>query len=99
MKVKLSHTRAHIEQIMGMMQQLLQAKSANGGQQKGESDGTGRGDTNDDNGGAGRAPPEEGAANARVGATTATAAGERVSNHSSRTSDGSRPAGNTGRRP
>ena len=34
MKVEFSHTRAHIEQIMGMRQQLLQAKSADGGQQK-----------------------------------------------------------------
>ncbi|CAM9946136.1 unnamed protein product, partial [Ascophyllum nodosum] len=58
---------------------------------------SGRGDVNDDSGGAGRAPREEGAADARVGATTATAAGERVSNHSSRAWDGSRPADDTGR--
>ena len=48
---------------------------------------------------AGRALREEGAAGARVGATTATAAGGRVPNHSSRASDGSRPADGTGRRP
>ena len=41
MKVKLSHTRAQVEQMMGMMQQLFQAKSADGGQQKEESGGTG----------------------------------------------------------
>ena len=31
MKVELSHMRAHIEQTMGIMQQLLRAKSAYGG--------------------------------------------------------------------
>ena len=31
MKAKLSHIRAQIEQVMGMMQQLLQAKLAYGG--------------------------------------------------------------------
>ena len=81
------------------MQQLLQAKSAEGGQQEHKSGGSGRGDANDDSGGAGRAPCEEGNAGARVGATTATAAGKRVFNHSSRASDGSRPADDTGRRP
>ena len=45
-----------------MMQQLPQAKSADGGQQKEESGGTGREDANDDSDGAGRAPREEGAA-------------------------------------
>ena len=98
-KVELSHTKAQIEQMMGMMQQLLQAKSTGEGQQKEESGGTGREDGNDDSGGAGRAPSEYGAAGTRVGATTATAAGGRVSNHSSRASDGSEPADNTGRRP
>ena len=82
-KVELFHTRAQIEQMMGMMQQLLQAKSADGGQQKEESGSTGRGDANDDSDGAGRSPREEGPAGARVGATTAAAARERVSNHSS----------------
>ena len=74
MKVELFHTRAQIEQMMGMMQQLLQAKSEDGGPQKEESGCTGRGDANDDSSGAGRAPHEKGTAGARVGATTATAA-------------------------
>ena len=99
MKLELSHTRAQINQIIGMMQQLFQAKSADGGQQKGESGGIGRRDENGDSGGAGRAPRKEGAAGARIGALTATAAGGRVSNHSSRASDGSRPTDDTGRRP
>ena len=81
------------------MEQLLQAKSADGGHQEEEPGGIGKGDANDDSDGAGRAPREEGAAGARVGATTATAAGGRVSNHSSRASDGSRSADDTGRRP
>ena len=54
MKGELSHTRPHIEQMMGMMQQLLQAKSADGGQQEEKSGGSSRGDANDDSGGAGR---------------------------------------------
>ena len=74
MKVEFSHTRAHIEQMMGMMPQLLQASSAEGGQQKKESGGTGRGYKSNDSGGAGRPPRDEGAAGARVGATTTTAA-------------------------
>ena len=37
MKAELSHTWAQIEQIMGMIQQLLQTKSADGGQQEGKS--------------------------------------------------------------
>ena len=85
--------------MMGMMQQLLQAKSADGDQQKEESGGTGRGDANDDSDGVGRAPHEEGNAGARVGATTANAAGGCVSNHSSRSSDRSRPADDVVRRP
>ena len=88
MNVELLHKMAQIEQMMGKMQQLLQAKSADGGQQKEDSDGTCKGDANDDSGCAGRAPHEEGAASARAGATTATAAGERESNHSNRASDG-----------
>ena len=52
MKGELSHTRAHIEQMMGIMQQLLQAKSADGGRQNEESDGTGRGDVNVESDGA-----------------------------------------------
>ena len=99
MKVELSYTRVHIEKMVGMMQQLLQAKSADGGQQKEVSGGTGRGDANDDSGGAGRAPREEGTTGAKVGVTKVTTAGERVSNHSSRASDGSRPADDAGRRP
>ena len=58
-KTELSRTRADIEQMMGMMQQLLQAKSADGGQQKEKSGGSGRGDVNDDRDGTGRAPREE----------------------------------------
>ena len=99
MKLELSPTRALIEKIIGMMQQLLQAKSADGGQQEEESGGTSRGDVNDDSGGAGRASREEEAAGASVGATKATAAWGRVSNHSSRASDRSRPADETGQRP
>ena len=98
-KVELSHTKAQIEQMMGMMQQLLQAKSADGDQQEEKPGGTGKRDANDDSGGAGRAPRKEGATGSRVGTTTATATGGRVSNHSSRASDGSRPADDTGRRP
>ena len=99
MKVELSRTRAQIGQMMRMMQQLLQAKSVDGGQQKEESRGTGRRDANDDSGGAGRAPREDGATGARAGATTATTAGRTVSNHSGRASDASRPADDSGRRP
>ena len=70
MKAELSHIRAQIEQIMVMMQQLLQAKSADGGQEKDKSGGSGRKDANDDNGGAGWAQREKGAAAPRVGTTT-----------------------------
>ena len=42
MKVELSHTRAQIEQMKGMRQQLLQAKSADAGQQEEGSSGIGR---------------------------------------------------------
>ena len=48
--------------MIGTMQQLLQAKSADGGQEEEKSGGSGRGDVNDDSGGAGRVPREEGAA-------------------------------------
>ena len=82
MKTEPSHTRAQIEQMMGMMQQLLQAKSADGGQQEEKSGGSDRGDANDDSGGAGRAPREEGAASTRVGAIKDTAAGRKMSSHS-----------------
>ena len=88
-----------IEQMIGMMQQLLQAKSAGGGQQEDKSDGSGKGDANDESGGAGRAPREEGAIGTRVGSTTETAAGGKMSSHSSRASDRSRPADDTSRRP
>ena len=83
MKIVLSHIKAQAEQIMGTMQQLLHAKSADGGQQDKKSGGPGRADANNNSGGAGRAPREEAAAGVRVGATTATAAGGRVSNQSS----------------
>ena len=43
---------------MDMMQQLLQAKSADGGQQKEKSGGSGREDANDDSGGVRRVPRE-----------------------------------------
>ena len=99
MKVELSHTRPQTEQMMGMMQKLLRAKSADGGQQEEKSGGSGRGDANDNSGGARRAPGKERAAGARVGATAATAVGGTVSSHSSRASDGSRPADDTGERP
>ena len=56
-------------------------------------------DANDYSGGTGRAPCEEGAAGASVGATAATAAGGRVSNPSSRASDRSKTADDMGRRP
>ena len=75
MEAELSHTRAQIEKMIGMMHQLLQAKSADGDQEKGKSSGPSRGDANDDSGGAGRAPHEEGAAGTRSGATIETAAG------------------------
>ena len=62
MKTELSHTRAQIEQMVGMMQQLLQVKSADGGQQEEKSGGSGRRDANDDSGGVERVPREEGTA-------------------------------------
>ena len=99
MRAKLSPTRAQIEQMMGIMQQLLQAKSADGGQQEEKAGGSGRGDANDNSSDAGRAPREEGAAGMRVGATTESAEGGKMSSHSSRTLDESRPADDTGRRP
>ena len=98
MRAKLSPTRAQIEQMMGIMQQLLQAKSADGGQQEEKAGGSGRGDANDNSSDAGRAPREEGAAGIRVGATTESAEGGKMSSHSSRTLDESRPADDTGRR-
>ena len=70
MKAELSHTRAHIEQMTGMMQQLLPAKSADRGKQEDKSGGSGRGDANDKSGGTGKAPRGEGASGSRVGATT-----------------------------
>ena len=97
-KTELSHTRAQTEQMMGMMQQLLQAKLADGGKQEEKSGGSGRRDTNDDSGCAERALREGGAAGTRVGATTETPEGGEMSSHSSRASDGSRPADDTGRR-
>ena len=48
MRAELSHTRAKIEQMMSMMQQLFQVKSADGGQQEDKSGSSGRGDANDD---------------------------------------------------
>ena len=99
MKAELFHIRVRNEQIMGMTQQLLQVKSADGVQQEKKSGGSGRVDANDGNGGAGRTPREEGAAGTRVAATTETATGGKMSSLSSRASDGSRPADGTGRRP
>ena len=99
MKAKLSHIRAQTEHMMGMMQQLFQAKSADGGQQEEKSSGFGRGNANDDSDGVGRAPHKERATGTRVGVTTATVAGGRVSSHRSRASGGSRLADNTGRKP
>ena len=99
MKAELSHIRAQTDQMMSMMQQLLQAKSADGGQQEEKSGGSGRGDANDESGGAGRVPCEEGATGTIFGASIETAAGGKMSSHSSRASDRSRPADDTGRRP
>ena len=45
-KTKLSKTKAQIEQMVGMMQQLLQTKSGSGGQQEQRSGGSGRRDAN-----------------------------------------------------
>ena len=55
-RAELFPTRAHIKQMMGMMQQLLQAKSPGGGQKEEKSGGSGRGDVNDENGSAVSAP-------------------------------------------
>ena len=44
---------------MSTMQELLQAKSVDGDQQKGELDGTGMRDANEDSDWAGRAPRED----------------------------------------
>ena len=44
MKAELSHIRAQTKQMMGMMQQLLQTKSADEGQQENKLGGFGRGD-------------------------------------------------------
>ena len=99
MKAELSHTRAQIEHMVDMLQQLLQAKLADEGQQEEKSGGSGRGDANDDGGGTGRAPREKGVDGTRVGATIATPAEGRVSSYSHRASDGSRRADDTGRRP
>ena len=79
MKLEFSHTRAHIEQMIGMMKQPLHTRSAEGGQQKEESGGTGRGDANDDSGDAGRTSREEGASGAKVGATKAAVLQEKES--------------------
>ena len=98
-KAELFHPRAQIEQMMGMMQQLLQAKSADGGHQEETPNGSGRVDADEDSGGVGRAPREKRAADTRVGATTETAARGKMSSHSSRASGESRPADDTGRRP
>ena len=87
MKVELSHIRAQTEQMIGMMRQLLQVKSADGRQQEEAPGGSGRGDANDDSGGAGRASREEGATVTRVVATTVTNAGGKMSSHSSRAPD------------
>ena len=42
MKAELSHTRAQIEHMVDMLQQLLQAKLADEGQQEEKSGGSGR---------------------------------------------------------
>ena len=99
MRSELSHTRAQTEQMVAIMQQLFQAKLADGGQQEEKSGGSHRGDANVDSGGAGRASREEKAAGPRVGATKETAAGGKVSSHNRRASDVSRPADDTGRKP
>ena len=98
MEAELFPTRAQIKQMIDMMQRLLQANSTDKGQQEEKSGVSDRRDANDDSSGAGRAPREEGAASVRVDVTTAAAAGGRVTSHSSRKSDGSRPVDDTGRR-
>ena len=72
--------------------------SADGGQQEEKSGGSGRGEANDDSGGAGRAPRGKEAAGTRVVATPATAAGKKMSSHSSRALDRPRPADDVSRR-
>ena len=99
MKAELPHTREQIEQMMGGMQHLLQVKSADGGQQEEKSGGSDKGDANDYSCGTGKAPREEEAASARVGATTAVAAGGRLSSHISKASDEPRPTDDTGHIP
>ena len=82
-----------------MMQQLLQAKSVGGGQQEEKSGDSGKGDVNDDSGGAGRAPRKEGATGTKFGGTTEIAEGGEMSSHSHRASDGSRPPDDMSRGP
>ena len=56
---RLEELESKVEKLMGMMSQLLEAKSAGGGRQREEEEvgGTGRGVTHNYSGGAGRASP------------------------------------------
>ena len=70
--MKLFQTRSRIEQMMSTMRELLQAKSADGGQQREQLDGTGMRDAKEDSDEAGRVLREEGATGTRVDTTTST---------------------------
>ena len=93
MKVELSRTRAKIEQMMGMMQKLLQAKSGDGGQHEEKPGSIGRGGANDDSGGIGRASHETGLLVQGLALRQQLLQGEY--NHNSRASEGSRPVDGT----
>ena len=97
---RLEELESKVEKMMGMTSQLLEAKFADGGQQreKEETGGTGRGATHNYSGGAGRASPiadrDDG-----VTAVGAAAAAE-VPVHSRReASEQTSPADDIGRRP
>ena len=97
---RLEELKAKVENIMNVMNQLLEAKSAGGGQQRKEeeSGGTGRGATHNYSSGAGRASPtaDTGYGVTAVGAAAAAEAPV----YSRRTaSEPTRPADDIGRRP
>ena len=95
-----SKVEKKVEIMVDLISQLLEAKSAGGGQQREEeeSGGTGREADHNYNGGAGRASPT---ADTGYGATAVgAAAAAEVPVHSRRTaSEPTRPADDTGRRP
>ena len=86
-----------MSELMNMMRQLTQTRTAGVGQREEESDDNGRGATHNYSGGAGRVPPT---ADTSYGATAvgATAATE-VPVHSRAASEPGRPADDTSRRP